>query len=264
MIAFVLSGGSSRGALEVGALLAVFAHPDDETFRCGGTLALLARRGVRVQVLCATRGEAGVPGLDLQQAGLLRQAELECACRTLGIAPPLFLDHRDGGLSQVHDEQAVAEIERVMRRLQPQVLLTWPPDGLSGHPDHVAVSRWTGLALEHATLRSGRVALYHLVVPQSVAQALQMPHLHAVPDEQVTVTVDVSSVWEQKLAAIACHRTQAGASPILTAPAERQRLFLGREHFRQAVATEWPDLLVALREERGNEGAHQRALASKP
>ena len=76
------------------ALLAVFAHPDDETFRCGGTLALLTRCGVRVQVLCATHGEAGVPGLDPQQAGLVRQAELECACRALGITPPLFLDHR--------------------------------------------------------------------------------------------------------------------------------------------------------------------------
>jgi len=258
MSAFVRSGGGDRGAL-----LAVFAHPDDESFRCGGTLALLARRGVRVQVLCATRGEAGVPGMAPQQAGLIRQAELECACRALGSAPPLFLDHRDGGLSQVDDEQAVAEIERVIQGLQPQVLLTWPPDGLSGHADHVAVSRWTGLAREHAAAQGGRVALYHLVLPQSVAQALQMPHLHAVPDEQVTLTVDVSSVWEQKLAAIACHRTQAGASPILTAPAERQRLFLGKEHFRRVVATEWSDLLVALREEDGNVGRHQRALASK-
>ena len=245
-------------------LLAVFAHPDDETFRCGGTLALLARSGVLVQVLCATRGEAGAPGLDPQQAGLVRQGELECACQALGVSPPLFLDHRDGTLSQVHDEQAVAQIEGVMRRLEPQVLLTWPPDGLSGHPDHVAVSRWTGLALEHAAAWGGRAALYHLVLPQSVAQALRMPHLHAIPDEQVTVTVDVNSVWEQKLAAIACHRTQAGASPILTAPAERQRMFLGREHFRRAVATEWPDLLLGLREERGNEGAHERAPASKP
>jgi LmbE family N-acetylglucosaminyl deacetylase len=246
------------------ALLAVCAHPDDETFRCGGTLALLARRGVRVQVLCATRGEAGVPGLNAQQAGFLRQAELECACRALGIAPPLFLDHRDGTLSHVHEQQAVAEIETVMQPLQPQVLLTWPPDGLSGHLDHIAVSRWTGLALERAAARGERVALYHIVLPQSVARVLQMPHLHAVPDEQVTLTVDVSAVWEQKLAAIACHRTQAGASPILTAPAERQRLFLGREHFRRAVTTEWPDLLVALREKGGNVGRHQRVLPSKP
>lgn len=76
--------------------------------------------------------------------------------------------------------------------------------------------------------------------------------------------MDVSPVWDQKLAAIACHRTQAGASPILTAMAERQRLFLGREHFRRAVTTEWPDLLVALREVGGNVGGYQRALTSKP
>ena len=245
-------------------VLAVFAHPDDESFRCGGTLALLARRGVRVQVLCATRGEDGVPGVSPQQAGQVRQAELECACQMLGIAPPLFLDYRDGTLSQVRDKHAVVGIERVMQRLRPQVLLTWPLDGLSGHPDHIAVSRWTGLAVEHAAAQGGRVALYHMVVPQSVANVLQMSHLHAIPDEQVTLTVDVSSVWEQKLAAIACHRTQAGASPILTAPAEQQRWFLGREHFRQAAAGQAPDLFTALGEWHGAFGTHDCARVSRP
>ena len=249
-------------------LLAVFAHPDDEVFRCGGTLALLAQRGGRVQLLTATRGEAGScghPPLCLpEELGTVREHELRCSCAALGIDPPILLDYRDGTLADVDEEEAVTRVMAAIQALRPQVLLTWPPDGLSGHPDHVAVSRWTGLALEHVALRSGRAALYHLVLPQSVAQALQMPHLHAVPDEQVTLTVDVSSVWEQKLAAIACHRTQAGASPIMAAPAEKQRVFLGREHFRRAVATEWPDLLVALREEGGNVGRHQRALASKP
>jgi LmbE family N-acetylglucosaminyl deacetylase len=76
-------------------LLAVFAHPDDESFRPGGTLARLARLGVRVWVLCATRGEAGVPGLDPAQTGRMREAELQCACLALGIEPPRFLDYQD-------------------------------------------------------------------------------------------------------------------------------------------------------------------------
>ncbi len=227
-------------------LLAVLAHPDDETFRCGGTLALLGRRGVRVQVLCATRGEAGVPALDPQQAGALRQAELECACRALGIAPPLFLNHRDGTLSQVDERQAVDEIARLISSFQPDVLLTWPPDGLSGHADHIAVSHWTRLALEQATAAGHSADLYHIVLPRSVAHALQMAQLHTVPDEQVTLTVDVSSVWEHKMAAIACHRTQAGGTPILSAPAERQRLFLGIEHFRRDPPLGVPDLLASL------------------
>jgi len=222
-------------------LLAVFAHPDDESFRCGGTLALLARRGVRVWVLCATRGEAGVPGrsaersrrsLAPEQAGQVRQAELECACRALGIEPPRFLDYRDGTLAQVDEDQAIEQVVRVVRELCPQVLLTWPPDGVSGHPDHMAVSRWTGAAFQRT---DGPDALYHLVVPRSLAQALEMTHLHTVPDEAVTLAVEVSAVWGAKMAAIRCHHTQMDGSPILRASEERRRLFLGTEHFRLAV-----------------------------
>jgi len=67
--------------------------------------------------------------------------------------------------------------------------------------------------------------------------------LRAVPDEQVTLTVDVTPVWEQKLAAIRCHRTQRGASPILAAPEDKQRLFLGTEHFRRDEARKGHDFL---------------------
>jgi len=220
--------------LEATSLLAIFAHPDDEVFRCGGTLALLAQRGVRVHVLCATRGEAGVPGMTAQQAGQVRERELRCSCRALGIEPPRFLDYRDGTLVQVDEEQAVAQVTRIARELHPQVLLTWPPDGVSGHPDHMAVSRWTDAAFRRVT---DPVALYHLVVPRSLAEAMGMSHLHAVPDEAVTLAVDVSAVWEIKMAAIRCHRTQMDGSPILRASEERQRLFLGTEHFRLAIST---------------------------
>ncbi|OQY19644.1 MAG: hypothetical protein B6I34_09355 [Anaerolineaceae bacterium 4572_32.1] len=221
-------------------LLAVFAHPDDESFRCGGTLALLARRGVRVWVLCATRGEAGSRGdpplCRPDELAQVRERELRCACRALEIEPPRFLDYRDGDLGDVDEKEAVAQVMAAIRELHPQVLLTWPIDGLSGHPDHVAVSRWTTLAFKQAAaLPSGPAALYHLAVPRSVAQALELSHLHAVPDEQVTLIVDANPVWEQKLAAIRCHRTQMGGSPILNAPEERQRLFLGTEHFRLAM-----------------------------
>ncbi|MBC8448076.1 MAG: PIG-L family deacetylase [Chloroflexi bacterium] len=227
-------------------LLAVFAHPDDESFRCGGTLALLAQHGVRVWVLCATRGEAGVPGLTSQQASQVRQAELKCACRALGIGPLILLDYHDGALAGVDEEEAVAQVLAAIRELRPQVLLTWPPDGLSGHPDHIAVSHWAALAFERAAALGpdAPAALYHLAVPRSVAEALGLTHLHTTPDEEVTLAVDVTAVWEQKLAAIRCHRTQLGNSPILAAPEEKQRLFLGREHFRRAQARMEDDLFT--------------------
>ena len=217
-------------------LLAVFAHPDDESFRCGGTLALLARRGVRVCVLTATRGQAGSCGdpplCRPNELPAVRERELRCACAALRIEPSRLLDYRDGALVDVDEEEAVAHVMAAIQELRPQVLLTWPPDGLSGHPDHVAVSRWVALAFE----RVGAAALYHLAVPRSVADALGLSRLHAVPDEEITLVVDVTTAWEQKMTAIHCHRTQVGASPILTASEGKQRLFLGMEHFLLAEA----------------------------
>ena len=226
--------------LSAASLLAVFAHPDDESFRCGGTLAFLAQRGARVHVLTATRGERGSCGdpplCTPEELPAVRERELRCACAALGIQPPHMLDYPDGSLVRVDAEEGAAQVMAVVQTLRPQVLLTWPPDGLTGHPDHMAVSRWTALAFQRAVaLGAGAPdALYHVAVPRSVAQTLGLAHLHALPDEQITLAVDVTSVWEQKLAAIRCHRTQMASSPILAAPEEKQRLFLGREHFRRA------------------------------
>jgi LmbE family N-acetylglucosaminyl deacetylase len=215
------------------SLLAIFAHPDDEAFLCGGTLALLGRRGVRVQVLTVTRGQAGSCGdpplCTPAELPLVRERELRCACAALGIAPPILLDYADGALADTDEAAATAQLVTVIEQVRPAVLLTWPPDGLSGHPDHCAVSRWTARASALAT--QAPFALYHLAVPLSVAGALGLTGLHAVPDEQISLAVNVEAVWKHKLAAIGCHRTQLSESPILAAPPARQRLFLGTEHF---------------------------------
>lgn len=218
------------------SLLAVFAHPDDESYRAGGTLALLAQRGVQVWVLCATRGEQGIPNQDPEKTGQIRQAELECACRTLGVEPPWFLDYLDGALLQVDEDSAVGKVVQVIRRLQPQALLTWPPSGVSGHPDHIAVSGWTGKAFQlaadpmayprHNQSSYAAEALYHIVMPSSLVEAVKMFHLHSVPDEEVTHTVDVAPVWDVKMAAIRCHHSQIVNSPILDAPEKQQLIFL--------------------------------------
>jgi LmbE family N-acetylglucosaminyl deacetylase len=89
-------------------------------------------------------------------------------------------------------------------------------------------------------------ALYHLVMPDSLARELGLNQLHTQPDQEINVTVDVQSVWEQKMAAIACHRTQAGESPILQAPLERQKRFLGFEHFYRAFASQPDDVLLKM------------------
>ena len=228
---------------EIQSLLAIFAHPDDESFRAGGTLALLAQKGVQVWVLCATRGELGIPSLCPQDAGEVRQAELECACQVLDINPPIFLDYIDGTLAQVDVDHAVAQVVHVIRKLRPQALLTWSTSGVSGHSDHIAVSHWTEkaaqLAADPATCPGDEKAaheidtMYHIVVPRSLAEKMDMPNLLTVPDDAVTHAVDVSAAWDKKMAAIRCHESQLSSSPITSDSLERQHLFLGIEYFQQ-------------------------------
>jgi LmbE family N-acetylglucosaminyl deacetylase len=136
-------------------LLAVLAHPDDETFGMGGTLALYAQRGVAVHLVCATRGEVGevAPHFleDFQSIGELREHELRCAARNLGLAGVHFLDYRDSGMAGSLDNQhsqslAAAPLDEVaarviayIRDLRPQVVLTFDPVGGYRHPDHIAI-----------------------------------------------------------------------------------------------------------------------------
>ena len=223
-------------ALDTPVLLAVFAHPDDETFRPGGTLALLARRGVKVHVLTLTHGAAGSCGEPpLCTPGELpsvRERELRCACGELGIQPPHLLEYADGHLTEADPERVIAEILAVVRLVHPHVLLSFGPEGLSGHPDHILVGQW---AAEVFHSSKDIAARYTLAVPQSLAARLGMKQIRPVPDNEIALSVDVSSIWEAKLAAMRCHATQWSSSPMLSAPTERQRLFFGHEHFVRAA-----------------------------
>lgn len=218
-------------------LLAIFAHPDDETFRPGGTLAFLSRQGVRVEALTFTRGEAGScgePPLCMpEELPAVREREFRCACAALRIQPPRLLDYADGHLQECDTETMIAHILSVMDEVKPQVLLSFGPDGLSGHPDHIAVGRWTAEAFRRV---DDIAVLYTVAVPRSLAEKLNMQQIHSVPDEAIALTVDVSKVWETKLSAMRCHATQISSTPMMSAPEERQRLFFGREYFVRAAS----------------------------
>ena len=218
------------------ALLVVFAHHDDETFRCGGTLALLAQRGVQVQVLTATRGQAGSCGdpplCSRDDLPGVRERELQCACAALGLEPPRLLDYQDGQLAEADRETIIAEILAVIREVQPKVILAYGPEGVSGHPDHIAIGQFAAEAFRRA---DDVAALYTIAVPQSLATTLGMTQIHAVPDETISLTVDVLRAWEQKMSAIRCHATQLSSSPMMSAPEQRQRVFLGTEYFVRAA-----------------------------
>ncbi|MBM3137729.1 MAG: GlcNAc-PI de-N-acetylase, partial [Chloroflexi bacterium] len=147
-------------------LLAVVAHPDDETFGMGGTLAYYANTGVDVYLICATRGEVGEvdPSMleDFQTVGELREHELCCAADELGLRKVLFLNYRDSGmpgspenqhknaLVQAPVEEVARQIAALMREIKPQVVLTFDPIGGYKHPDHIAVHNAAVMAFEMA------------------------------------------------------------------------------------------------------------------
>lgn len=147
-------------------LLAVLAHPDDESFGMGGTLALYAQRGAAVHLVCATRGEAGTVDESYLQGyasvAERREAELRCAASKLGLAGVHFLDYRDSGMPGSPDnghpralvaaplDEVATQVAETIRRFKPQVVLTFDPIGGYKHPDHIAIHQATVLAFERA------------------------------------------------------------------------------------------------------------------
>jgi LmbE family N-acetylglucosaminyl deacetylase len=152
--------------IEKKTLLAVLAHPDDESFGMGGTLALYASRGVEVHLVCATRGEVGEVAPELlkgfESIASLRESELRCAAGTLGLAGVHFLDYRDSGMPGSPDnthpkalafqplDEVAANVVCYIRDLKPQVVLTFDPIGGYRHPDHIAIQQATVRAFEQA------------------------------------------------------------------------------------------------------------------
>lgn len=135
---------------KLGTILGIWAHPDDETFGAGGVLAAAVANGQKVVIVTATRGELGIYDESRWPADKLadiRTKESEAAFQELGISTRHYwLDYPDGGCEAVPLEQAVAEIQNIITAEKPDSIITFGPEGLTGHPDHVAVSRWAVVA----------------------------------------------------------------------------------------------------------------------
>lgn len=129
-------------------ILAILAHPDDESYGMGGTLAKYSHKGSQVTLLCATRGEAGIPGIKPEEAKQIRERELRQAAEYLG-AQVFFLDYQDGKLSTINRQHLVEHIASWIDTVTPDIILTFGPDGVSGHPDHVAISAAVTQAVDH-------------------------------------------------------------------------------------------------------------------
>lgn len=239
-------------------LAAVFAHPDDETYGAGATVALGVAGGLEPTTVLATSGGDGMiadPSLATR-AGLtqVREAESLCAAKALGISGSgyHFLRFPDGGLAGVPREKLVGAIAEILEEVRPQVVVTFGPDGITGHGDHVTVGTACteafhrvreaapGLGFDRLLLNAipqadldafGEMLRERGMDPPDPAEPFQP---RGVPDETVAVRVDGRSVFRKKLEALRCHRTQAEMDGI---PQDVWEPMLRYECFVQA----WPE-----------------------
>lgn len=205
------------------SLLAIFAHPEDESFGPAGTLAKYASEGVQVSLVTATRGSSPSPEeinhLKPEDMAVGERERL-CSCRTTGVRRVCFFDNRPGQLHLLDPIALEDHMVRLIRETQPQVLMTFGPEGPSADRDHEVVDRAVRAAFRDAGdtskfrnhFREGLCAhtplkLYHCVLPSSLADEWGVSNLSTVPDNQVTTVLDVSAYGEAMRNALFCQRS---------------------------------------------------------
>lgn len=237
-------------------LLLSFAHPDDESFTTGGTIAKYVADGWDVELLCATKGEAGGSGplgeVTPEELGEIRQKELEKAGAILGISAITFMGYRDGMVKEVATGELEEAIYQKMMDCVPDVVITFDTLGLSNHPDHVRMCYSTTYAFQkYATWITDQLApmadsiedvepkLYYVCMPESVVEYLkEQKSLPAesfgkpwkgVEDKRITTVIDIKDWGEAKKQALEAHVSQeADVQRFLSIP---RQPFLSQEHF---------------------------------
>jgi LmbE family N-acetylglucosaminyl deacetylase len=135
---------------ELGTIMSVWAHPDDEAYLCGGIMAIATAAGSRVVCVTATRGELGVTDpvrWPPEQLATIREAEMAESMRLLGVREHHWLGYPDGGCAAIEPSAAVERLADLLEAVRPDTVLTFAADGQTGHPDHVAVHNWTRAAV---------------------------------------------------------------------------------------------------------------------
>jgi LmbE family N-acetylglucosaminyl deacetylase len=237
-------------------LAVAFAHPDDDTFGVGGTVAV-HRDDLELCVITATSGEAGMiadPSLATREnLGEVREEESRASYRALGVQPEQhFLRHPDGGLKDLDPEPIVEEVADLLAGFRPDVVATFGPEGVTKHDDHVTMSRIGTDAFHRARARAdgGFLRLYHVGIPASrIEQFREMQRMagmepfnpedpfqpRGVPDETIAVWADCTSAWKIKQEALFAHATQV--AELEEIPEQARPLVFGLETFVQA----WPE-----------------------
>ncbi len=237
--------------MSAGCVLAAFAHPDDESLLAGGTLASCAAVGAGVVLVCATRGELGASSSrrtpSPEALGAVRERELRAAGRALGAIAVECLGLPDGGLAGVDRSAVEVELVATLRRWRPQVVLTFGPEGVYWHPDHIAVHEFVCAALDIVANESLLPRLDYATWPEGWLSEMMAavrsrglptdffglsPQAFGAPPASITTVRDVRPFLATKLRALRSHRSQLRACRLLQGiPEDIAEGFLGREFF---------------------------------
>ena len=237
---------SASGVAELGTILGIWAHPDDEAYLSGGLMALARDNGSRVVCVTATRGELGTPdprAWPPQRLAAERTGELARCLEILGVTEHLWLGFRDGECAAVHAANAVAQLCDVIERVAPDTILTFGPDGITGHPDHRAVSAWVTAAHARAAAPGSRL-LYAAVADRRVQRWKELDdslgvYLPGYPVTTPTGRLAVDLVLDpdtatRKVRALAAQETQT-AGLIAIMGMDTYTAWVGEESFIERV-----------------------------
>ena len=246
-------------------LLAIFPHPDDETLGLGSTLARYAAKGVETYLVCATRGERGWfdsegPNPGLEGVAHIREEELRCATENLGLHEVSLLDYIDGEVDQANPEEIIGKIVTHVRRIKPQVVVTFAPDGAYGHPDHIALSQFATGALVCAADRNfvdtnvqppHRVLKFYYMVDSVEVVNMANESFGGISmdidgvrrshvgwqDWQITTRLDNNAYMDGVQKAILCHKSQLpGFGAIAELSLDELTRFFGTGYFYRAFS----------------------------
>lgn len=237
---------TTQKVADLGSILSIWAHPDDETFFCAGIMAMAAANGQSVACITATKGEAGVqdesrwPAAQLAQ---IRADELRDALEIIGVHHHHWLDYHDGQCQNADDKRAAEQVAEYIDLYQPDSILTFGPDGMTGHTDHRAVSKWVGEAVE---LARHTPKIYHAVQLRSIYEQylkeadkdldmfynIDQPPL--IEENNCDLCINLSDeVCQRKCQALAAQRSQTEQLMRYFTPDDLMRIY-ARETFVQA------------------------------
>jgi LmbE family N-acetylglucosaminyl deacetylase len=216
------------------SILLAFAHPDDESFGLAGTIARYARQGVPVDLVTATRGEKGtrlgVP--EGVPTGVAREKELRDAGKLMGLRDIYLLGYIDGELDKADPAEVTRKVREIIERVEPEVLITFGPDGITGHPDHIATGKAATAAFEElAAAGHAPRKLYYVTISAGAVPAGQFEDIATRPDDEVTTEIDISDFVELKARAVAAHRSQQDAAEFVEMLKQRREAPFARREY---------------------------------